>query len=124
MKNKLLWIFQLVPALILLGTAYGKLSSKPSEVQLFSVLGMEPTGRFIIGIIEGLAALLLLSPRYSAAGAFLALGTMLGALIAHLTVIGFDLKHTLLLSSVLLSSLVVLVARYRHLPLLGPKARD
>ncbi|KAB2836777.1 DoxX family protein, partial [bacterium] len=84
MKNKLLWIFQLVPAVILFGTAYGKLSSKPNEVQLFTVLGMEPTGRFIIGIVEGLAALLLLSPRYSAGGAFLALGTMLGALIAHL----------------------------------------
>lgn len=124
MRNKLLWIFQLVPAAILFGTAYGKLSSKPNEVQLFSVLGMEPTGRFLIGIIEGLAALLLLSPRYSAVGAFLALGTMLGALIAHLTVIGFDLKHTLLLTSVLVSSLIVLIARYRHLPLLGPKMRD
>ena len=124
MRKYLLWIFQLVPAVILLGTAYGKLSSRPGEVRLFSELGMEPTGRYLIGIIEGIAALLLLYPPYSPAGALLAVGTMVGALIAHTTVIGFDLKHTLLLSSVLLSSLIVLIARFRHLPISGPSGRD
>lgn len=124
MRRLWLWIFQIIPAVILLGTSYGKLSSKPAEVHLFTELGMEPTGRFLIGIIEGIAALLLLYPPYSAAGALLAVGTMVGALIAHTTVIGFDLKHSLLLSSVLISSLIVLVARFRHLPISGPSGRD
>ncbi len=118
-KKYLIWIFQIIPAVILFGTSYGKLSSKPLEVHLFTVLGMEPTGRYIIGVVEGLAALLLLTNRLSATGALLAVGTMIGALIAHITIIGFDLKHTILLSTVLTCSLIVLVVRRRHLPLIG-----
>ncbi len=118
-RNILIWIFQIIPAAILLTTSYGKLASGPVEVGLFTELGMEPTGRFLIGVVEGLAALFLLTRRFSATGALLAVGTMIGALIAHITIIGFDLKHTLLLSTVLICSLIVVVARRRHLPLIG-----
>lgn len=118
-KNISLRILQLVPAVILGFTSYGKLSSKPIEVFLFTELGMEPTGRYIIGVVEGLAAVFLLTDRLAATGGLLAIGTMCGALIAHLTILGFDLKHTLMLSSVLISAIIVTVARRENLPFIG-----
>jgi putative oxidoreductase len=123
-KNILLWILQIIPAGILFLTSYGKLSSQPGEVQLFTALGMEPTGRYIIGVVEGLAALLFLTGRFAATGGLLAVGTMLGALIAHATIIGFDPKHAILLSTVLTCSLIVTVARRRELPLIGRTLSD
>ena len=65
MKNILAWILQILCAIVLFGTSWVKLSSKPSEVYLFTQLGMEPSGRYIIGIVEGLAALLFLRKHYS-----------------------------------------------------------
>jgi putative oxidoreductase len=116
MKNILVWTLQILCAAILFSTSWVKLSSKPTEVFLFTQLGMEPTGRFIIGVVEGLAAIFLVSRRFSATGALLALGTMLGALIAHITIIGFDIKHAILLSTVFTSSLIILIARRQYLP--------
>ena len=88
------------------------------EVVLFTELGMEPQGRIIIGVIELTAGALLLSPQ-AATGALLAVGVMCGAIIAHLTVLGIDLKHSGLLLTVLLSSLIVLYVRRRDLPIIG-----
>lgn len=124
MGNIILRLLQLIPAAILFTTSYGKLTSQPLEVQIFTALGMEPTGRYIIGIIEGLAALLLLSRRMAAAGALLAVGTMLGALIAHITILGFDLDHTIMLSTVLFISLIVLISRRGNLPFIGTVAQE
>lgn len=118
-RNIVLRLLQLIPAAILFTTAYGKLTSQALEVHIFSQLGMEPTGRYIIGVIEGLAALLFLTKRLAATGALLAVGTMLGALIAHITILGFDLQHTVMLSTVLFISLIVLISRRGNLPFIG-----
>ena len=124
MGNIILRLLQLIPAAILFTTSYGKLTSQPLEVHIFTALGMEPTGRYIIGVVEGLAALLFLTRRMAAAGALLAVGTMLGALIAHITILGFDLKHTIMLSTVLLISLIVLISRRGNLPFIGTVAQE
>ncbi|MDX1386960.1 MAG: DoxX family protein [bacterium] len=124
MKKVILWIFQITCSGILFYTSYAKLSSKPVSVLIFTELGMEPTGRYIIGVVELCAAVLLLSERMAATGAFLALGTMLGAIIAHITVIGFDVlgdhgRHIMMWSVVFSGSLVVSIIRRRQLPLIG-----
>jgi uncharacterized membrane protein YphA (DoxX/SURF4 family) len=124
LKTAILWILQLTCAAILFRTSWGKLSSQPAEVFLFTKLGMEPTGRYIIGVVEGCAALLLLTGRLSAVGGLLALGTMLGALIAHVTILGFDFKHAVLWSTVLTSSTIITIGRRRHLPLIGGSFGD
>lgn len=123
-KTIVLWAFQLTTAAILFIASYGKLTSQPGAVMLFTELGMEPTGRYLIGIIEGFSALLLITNRAAATGALLSVGTMLGALIAHVTVLGFNVmgdhgKHVLLLCIVLTFSLVVAILRRQQLPLIG-----
>jgi len=112
-----------VAAGILLPMGFQKLLGGEMSQMLFGTLGMEPHGRVLVGLIEMTAALLLLS-RHKAAGALLAVGIMLGAIIAHATVLGVDVggdggRLVMMLGVVLLSSATVLVVRRRELPLVG-----
>ncbi len=113
---------RLLVAAILLSVGYSKLAAEGMDVMLFERLGMEPHGRIIIGLLEITAGLLMLSPQ-AASGAFLAVGIMFGAIIAHCTVLGVDVgdggRHVAMLALVLVSSLLVLYARRRDLPIIG-----
>lgn len=121
MTGWLQWIFRLTAAGILFPVGYIKLSG--GDVMLFEMLGMEPHGRIIIGSIELVAALLLLSPQ-AAIGALLAVGVMFGAIIAHFTVLGMNVGgdgglRVMLLTVVFATSASVLIARRRDLPIVG-----
>ena len=83
-----IWILRLVPAIILLQTLYFKFTAQPESVQLFTRIGMEPYGRIGTGVLELIAAILILIPRYTGYGAILGLVMMTGALYFHLTKIG------------------------------------
>jgi uncharacterized membrane protein YphA (DoxX/SURF4 family) len=83
-----IWILRLVPAIILLQTLYFKFTAQPESVQLFTRIGMEPYGRIGTGVLELVAAVLILIPRYTGYGAILGLIMMTGALYFHLTKIG------------------------------------
>ncbi len=87
-RNFFLWILRLVPAVILLQTLYFKFTGHPQSVKLFTMIGMEPYGRIGSGVVELIAAVLILIPRFTGYGAILGLGMMTGALFFHLTKIG------------------------------------
>lgn len=87
-RKVVLWILRLVPAIILLQTLYFKFTAHPQSVKLFTQIGMEPYGRIGTGVIELIAAILLLIPRFTGYGAILGLIMMTGALYFHLTKIG------------------------------------
>jgi uncharacterized membrane protein YphA (DoxX/SURF4 family) len=110
------WIFRLIPAVIVGRAAWMKFSGDPNVSMMFESLGMEPDGRFLIGTIEALCVVLLLSPRISAWGAILCLGVMTGAVIAHVTVLGFDGSLGALFAMALasLGSSIALIYRMRH----------
>ncbi len=82
------WVAQLVAALILLQTLYFKFTGAPESVYIFTTLGMEPWGRIGSGVVELIAAVLLLTPATAGIGAVLALGVMGGAILSHLTRLG------------------------------------
>jgi hypothetical protein len=84
------WIIKLVPAIILLQTLYFKFSAAPESVALFTKIGLEPYGRVGIGVVELIAAILILIPRTTVYGAILGLGLMFGALKYHLTDLGIE----------------------------------
>jgi uncharacterized membrane protein YphA (DoxX/SURF4 family) len=90
LRKASIWIIRLIPAIILLQTLYFKFSAHPQSVKLFTEIGMEPYGRIGSGILEGLAALLILIPRYTGYGAILGLMMMTGALYFHLTKLGIN----------------------------------
>ena len=83
-----IWLLRLVPAVILLQTLFFKFTAQPESVQLFTKIGMEPYGRIGTGVLELIAAILILIPRYTGYGAILGLVMMTGALYFHLTKIG------------------------------------
>jgi len=123
MKEGWLWVPRLLAAGILLPMGYQKLIGGEMSRMLFDTLGMEPHGRVVIGLVEILAALLLLSPQ-AAAGALLAVGVMLGAIIAHSTALGMEVEGDggrllTMLVVVFLSSATVLLLRRGELPIIG-----
>lgn len=86
------WVLRLVVALILLQTLYFKFTGAPESVYIFETVGMEPWGRIGSGIVELIAALLILSPTVTYIGAILALGTISGAIFFHLTKLGIEVQ--------------------------------
>lgn len=94
MKSKVIFnIARFVAAGILLQTLYFKFSGASESVWIFTQLGVEPFGRIGSGVVELIAAILLLSGKYSRLGALLAGGTMLGAVFSHIFVLGFEVQN-------------------------------
>lgn len=86
------WICRIAAAAILLQTLFFKFTGAPESVYIFSKVGAEPWGRLGSGVVELIAAVLLLTPRFGWAGAGLALGVMAGAILSHLTVLGIEVQ--------------------------------
>ena len=91
MKNIISWTAQIVAAIILLQTLWFKFSGAEESVYIFSKLGVEPFGRIGSGVIELIAGILLLTSRFNWLGAIICLGTMAGAIVSHLAVLGIEI---------------------------------
>jgi len=90
--NRVSWACQLVAALILLQTLFFKFTGAAESVYIFETLGAEPWGRYLSGIAELVAALMLLVPGMAALGGALGAGVMVGAIGSHLTKLGIDVQ--------------------------------
>lgn len=88
----LIWIARLIGAIIMVQTLYFKFSGASESVEIFTRVGMEPWGRYGVGVLELIASVLLLVPRWSWVGAGLGLGLMVGALGMHLTILGIEVQ--------------------------------
>ena len=94
MKNPIfIWIIKLIAVVILVQTLYFKFTGAEESVYIFSTLGVEPYGRIGSGVIELIASLLILIPRTTLHGALLGFGTMLGAIVSHLLILGIEVKN-------------------------------
>lgn len=87
-----LWALRIVAAFIMLQTLYFKFTAAEESVYIFSSLGMEPWGRIGTGVLELIAAALLLYPRTTVFGAAMGAGLMSGAIFFHLTRLGISVK--------------------------------
>ena len=115
------WIVRLTAAVILLQTLFFKFTGAPESVYIFTKIGMEPWGRYGSGVVELIAAILLLSSRHCWLGAVLALGMMGGAIMSHLTKLGIVVQNDggLLFGlavAVAVCSLITLVLHRRQIP--------
>ena len=93
LKKILPWIARLVAAVILLQTLFFKFTGDEESKFIFSRLGVEPWGRITSGILELVAAILILIPRTTAYGALLGLGIMGGAILSHIAVLGIEVRE-------------------------------
>ena len=92
MKTAFTWIIKLTAVIVLLQTLYFKFTAAEESVYIFTTLGAEPYGRIGSGIIELIASILILIPRTTLLGALIGLGTMSGALMSHLLILGIEVK--------------------------------
>ena len=88
-----LWLLRLAVAVILVQTLYFKFTASEESVYIFSALGIEPYGRIGIAIAELITAILILIPKTSLLGAIMGCGIMVGAIFAHLFVLGIEVKN-------------------------------
>ncbi|MFA6044558.1 MAG: DoxX family protein [Phycisphaerales bacterium] len=119
------WIAQVIVAAILVQTLFFKFTGAEESKYIFQTLGMEPWGRIGSGVVELIAAILLLIPQTSAIGAVISLGVISGAIVSHLTKLGIEVKGDGgllfgLACAVFVGALVVVFIRRGQLPIVGP----
>jgi putative oxidoreductase len=120
------WVLRLVAAVILLQTLFFKFTGAAESVYIFTKVGAEPWGRIGSGVVELVAAVLLLWPRFTWLGALLAAGVMAGAVMSHLTLLGIEVQGDggllfYLAMTVLVSSLSLLYLQRAQIPVIGER---
>src|SRR5437879_2164268 len=118
------WALRLIAAVILLQTLFFKFTAAPESVYIFTKVGAEPWGRLGSGVVELIAAVLILTPRFTWLGSVLAAGVMAGAILSHLTILGIEVQGDkgLLFALALLvfvASAIYLVLHRNAIPLIG-----
>ena len=83
-----LWILSGLAALAFLGAGGAKLAGAAAMVELFDKVGRGQWFRYFTGLLEVAGGIGLLVPRYAFYAAGLLAVVMVGAIIAHLTVLG------------------------------------
>ena len=134
------WACRIVAAIILLQTLFFKFTAAPESVYIFTKLGafihnyipfasistVEVSGRLGSGIMELIAAVLLLTPRFVWAGAVLAMAATGGAIASHLTFLGIEVQGDkgllfLLAITVFVTSAIALFLHRGQIPVFGRK---
>lgn len=125
--NIISWICRIIIAVILLQTLFFKFTGAEESKYIFTTLmgaEYEAFGRIGSGVVELVAAILILIPSTAWIGALLALGTISGAIFSHLTRLGIVVKDDggllfgLAVTVFVLSAVILLIHR-RQLPVLG-----
>ena len=134
------WACRIVAAIILLQTLFFKFTAAPESIYIFTKLGIfvhsyfpsaavdaiEVSARIGSGIMELIAAVLLLTPRFVWAGAVLAMAATGGAIVSHLTFLGIEVQGDkgllfFLAIAVFVTSAIALLLHRTQIPVLGKR---
>lgn len=85
--NVAAWSLQVLLAIVFLAAGGAKLAGIPMMVQVYDLIGVGQWFRIVTGIVEVAGAIALLVPGYAAFAALWLACTMVGAILAHLTVL-------------------------------------
>jgi len=135
------WACRIVAAIILLQTLFFKFTAAPESVYIFTKLGtfihtyipfasigaVEVSARIGSGIMELIAAVLLLTPRFVWAGAILAMAATVGAIVSHLTFLGIEVQGDkgllfFLAIAVVVTSAIALFLHRMQIPVFGKRS--
>lgn len=120
------WVLRIAAAVILVQTLFFKFTGAPESVFIFTQVHAEPWGRIGSGVVELIAAILLLTPRFTWLGSVMALGVMAGAIVSHLTVLGIEVQGDkgllfALALIVFVASAINLIIHRVEIPVIGRK---
>jgi putative oxidoreductase len=134
------WACRIIAAIILLQTLFFKFTAAPESVYIFTKLGTflhgylpfisvstaEVVGRIGSGLMELIAAALLLTPSFVWAGAILAMAATAGAILSHLTFLGIEVQDDkgllfALAITVFATSAIALSIHRTQIPVIGKR---
>jgi len=92
-----LWVLRVLLGAAFFASGGAKLAGVPAMVEMFEKVGVGQWFRIMTGALEVSGAILLLIPRLTFYGAALLLLVMVGAVTAHLTVLGGNPAPALIL---------------------------
>jgi len=134
------WICRILAAIILLQTLFFKFTAAPESVYIFTKLGIfihsyvsfasastvEVSARIGSGVMELIAAVLLLTPRFVWVGALLAMAATGGAIASHLTFLGIEVQGDkgllfFLAITVFVTCAITLFLQRMQIPVLGKR---
>jgi putative oxidoreductase len=87
-RNAGLWFLQAASAAIFVMAGVPKLTGAESMVHAFAAVGLGQWFRYFTGVLEIVGAVALLVPAFAGVGALWLTAVMVGAVIAHLAVLG------------------------------------
>lgn len=93
MNKYFILVLKVIVAIILLQTLFFKFSGSVESVYIFEKLGMEPIGRIGSGIVELIASILLFINKTRFYAALTVVGTMFGAIISHIFILGIEVMN-------------------------------
>lgn len=116
-------VLRIAAAIIMLQTLYFKFTGQPESVYIFSTIGMEPWGRYMVGGFELVAAILLLIPNTYWLGGLLGMGLMAGAIFFHFAFLGIEVQGDggylfVLAIVVFFACLIAFLDRIREVPII------
>ena len=126
MKKHIPLALRIIVAAILIQTLRFKFLGHPDSVYIFQKVGLEPTGRITIGVLELLAGILLLIPKTVWLGASLTIGVIGGAIFMHVTKLGFEVNNDggalfVTACATFTLSVIILYLYRKSIPLLNSK---
>ncbi len=126
MKKNILLILKLIAAVIMLQTLFFKFTGAQQSIDLFTKIAgdQEALMRIGTGVVELIASILLFVPNKTWLGAGLAVGTMFGAVMSHVTILGIEHNNdggALFAGALitLIASGILLFMNKKHLPFIG-----
>ena len=128
MKKYIPLILKLVAAVIMLQTLFFKFSGAQESIDLFTKIAGENEAAMRIGtgVIELIASILLFIPKRTWLGALLGAGTMAGAVMSHLTILGIEHNGDggvlfILAIITLIASTILIIINRKDIPIIGDK---
>jgi len=105
------------PVILFFTSGFSHIIADETSVLIFSRLGVEPWGRFLIGALELIVGFLMIMPGRSLEAGIVGAILALGMVVVHLTVLGTDLNgdngYRFSLALILLTSCLGLVFVHR-----------
>jgi putative oxidoreductase len=112
-KTIIWWVLRVLLGLALIVFSFPKLSGDISSIELFNKVGGGDPLRYLTGIMELAAGILLLIPMTTLIGAGLTLAAMAGAIVSHLAILGFDFPFPLAVIFAVIAAGIVWLTRGR-----------
>lgn len=110
------WILRILVAVGLGWASVPKFLGSSESREVFETLGAEPYGRFLTGVLEIIAAVILLVPGRARYGATLGIALMAGAIGVHVYKLGFEGEMGIMAGMALLVLIVCVVIVYLGRP--------